>query len=324
MKVLVTGSAGHLGEALMRRMGGHEAEGLDIETSPFTRHVGSITDRTLVREAVTGMDAVVHTATLHKPHVATHARQDFLDVNLSGTLNLLEEAADAGVRTFVFTSTTSVFGDALRPPPGEPAAWITEEVQPVPKNIYGITKIAAEELCALFHRLHGMNVVVLRTSRFFPESDDDRAIREQFADDNVKTNEFLHRRVDIEDVVSAHQLALEGAATVGFDRFVISATTPFEREDAADLAKDAESVVRRRYPAFEDEYRRRGWRMFPSLTRVYDNAHARKRLGWRPRHDFESVLDRLRRGGDLLSPLAREIGAKGYHDRTFEDGPYPV
>jgi UDP-glucose 4-epimerase len=73
----------------------------------------------------------------HKPHVATRSRQEFVDINIGGTLNLLEEAVTACVESFVYTSTTSVFGDALVPPLGTPAAWITEEVSPVPKNIYG-------------------------------------------------------------------------------------------------------------------------------------------------------------------------------------------
>ena len=76
MKLLVTGSAGHLGEALMRTLplAGHEPFGLDVKESAFTHRVGSIVDRGLVRVCVRGMDAIIHTATLHKPHVATPAR----------------------------------------------------------------------------------------------------------------------------------------------------------------------------------------------------------------------------------------------------------
>src|SRR3954451_12587306 len=142
MKIIVTGSSGHLGEALVRTLQGttHEVVGVDRTASPFTERVGTITDRDFVRRCVQGMAAVMHAATLHKPHVATHARQDFVDTNITGTLNLLEEAVAAGVGSFVFTSTTSVFGDALAPPPGAPAAWVAEEVTPVPKNIYGATK----------------------------------------------------------------------------------------------------------------------------------------------------------------------------------------
>src|SRR5262249_46444380 len=143
MSILVTGSAGHLGEALMRtlRYDGHEPLGVDIKKSPFTHEVGSIVDRSFVRRCMRGVTAVLHTATLHKPHVVTHTRQAFVDTNITGTLNLLEEAAAAGIGAFIFTSTTSVFGRALSPPVPAPAAWITEEVVPLPKNIYGVTKV---------------------------------------------------------------------------------------------------------------------------------------------------------------------------------------
>src|SRR5207302_4948883 len=160
------------------------------------------------RQCVRGVDAVLHAAALHKPHVATHSRQDFVDTNLTGTLNLLEEAASAGARSFVFTSTTSAFGGALTPPAGAPAAWVTEDVRPIPRNIYGVTKAAAEDLCELFHRSHRLACLILRTSRFFPEEDDDPATRRAYENANVKVNEFLYRRVDLEDVVAAHLLAV--------------------------------------------------------------------------------------------------------------------
>src|SRR5262245_30421832 len=144
MTILVTGSAGHLGEALMRTLlaAGSPARGIDIKPSPFTDAVGSIADRAFVASAMADIGSVIHTATLHKPHVATHGSQDFIDTNVTGTLNLLEEAASAGARSFVFTSTTSAFGSALTPAAGEPAAWVTEDVVPVARNIYGVTKLA--------------------------------------------------------------------------------------------------------------------------------------------------------------------------------------
>src|SRR5215213_6378556 len=107
MKILITGSSGHLGEALVRTLSGgpHDVVGMDIVASPFTTAVGSITDRDIVGRCMKDVDVVLHTATLHKPHVATHSRQAFVDTNISGTLNLLEEAVANGVRSFVFTST---------------------------------------------------------------------------------------------------------------------------------------------------------------------------------------------------------------------------
>lgn len=326
MNVLVTGSAGHLGEALVRtlRKTDHEVVGIDLLHSEFTDRTGSIIDREFVRECLAGMDAVIHAATLHKPHVSTHGRQNFIDTNVTGTLNLLEEAAAARAGAFVFTSTTSAFGSALTPPADAPAAWVTEDVAPVPKNIYGVTKTAAEDLCELFHRSHRLACLILRTSRFFPEEDDNKNTREEYDGENAKANEFLYRRVDLEDVVSAHLLALEQAPALGFGRYIISATTPFTRDDLLELRANAPLALKRKYPEYEDEYRRRGWKMFPSIDRVYVNERARKELGWRPRYDYGYVLARLRAGEDLRSPLAVAVGSKGYHACKFTEGPYPV
>ena len=320
MKILITGSSGHLGEALVRTLRErHDVVSLDITPAACTSVIGSIADADAVRAAMAGVDAVLHAATLHKPHVATHRRQEFVDTNITGTLNLLEEAAAARVRAFVFTSTTSAFGRALVPPPGEPAAWITEDVRPVPRNIYGVTKCAAEDLCELAHRLHGMPCVVLRTSRFFPESDDDPAAQAAYADANLKANEYLHRRVDIHDVVDAHLRALERAPSIGFARFIVSATTPFEPADLAELRRDAPAVVARRVPEYGAAYARLGWKMFPSIDRVYVNERARRELKWEPAYDFRRVIAALAAGEDFRSPLARAIGAKGYHpDRPAE------
>ena len=314
MRILVTGSAGHLGEALVRvlRADGADVLGLDVLPSPYTDVVGSVADRDLVRRCVEGAGAVLHAATLHKPHVGSHSRQAFVDTNVTGTLALLEASVAAGVGRFVFTSTTSAFGRALVPPPGAPAAWITEDVAPVPRNVYGATKTAAEDLCELVHRDHGLPCLVLRTSRFFPEGDDRDDVRGAYADANVKVNELLYRRVDLDDVVSAHLRALERAPALGFGRYIVSATTPFTREDLAALRADAPAVVRRRCPDFEAVYARLGWAMFPRIERVYVNARARADLGWAPRHDFRHALDRLAAGEDHRSELAVTVGAKGY------------
>jgi UDP-glucose 4-epimerase len=325
MRYLITGGSGHLGEALVRvlKSRGADVVALDRKPGPFTQAVGSIADSNFVAACMQGVDVVLHAATLHKPHVVTHAWQEFVDVNVTGTLTLLEAARQAGVSAFVFTSTTSTFGQALTPAPGAPAAWITEDVQPRSKNIYGATKLAAEDLCRLAHRRYGLPCIVLRTSRFFPEAQDDAAMRAAYSTENAQVIELLHRRVDIEDVVSAHLLAAEHAPRLGFGLYIVSATAPFCEADSAALRADAPSVVRR-YVDFDEAFARLGWSMYPSIDRVYVNTLARTELGWRPLHDFASVLDRVRLGGSPLSGLALAVGIKGYHDRTFEAGPYPV
>jgi nucleoside-diphosphate-sugar epimerase len=255
----VTGSAGHLGEALLRtlREQGHHVVGLDVLASTFTGVVGSVDDRDAVRRALDGADHVLHTATLHKPHVGSHTRQDFVDTNVTGTLTVLEAAAEAGARSVVFTSSTSAFGRSLSPAPGRPAVWIDETTPSTVRNIYGATKVAAEDLCELAARDFSLPVVVLRTARFFPEPDDRDDVRAAFDDINLKVNEFLHRRIDLADVVGAHLCAAARAPELGFGRYVVSATTPFTPDDLPELAVDAAAVVNRIYPGIGDDYARR-------------------------------------------------------------------
>jgi UDP-glucose 4-epimerase len=319
MRILVTGSSGHLGEALMRTLAqdpaGREAVGLDLVPGAYTQVVADLADREAVQRALGdhGITAVIHAATLHKPHVGSHARRQFVDTNVTGTLNLLEEAVAAGVDRFVFTSTTSAFGRALTPGDRQPAAWITEDVVPIPRNVYGVTKTSAEGFCELVHRDAGLPVLILRTSRFFPEQDDREAVRSRYPDANLKVNELLYRRVDIEDAVAAHLLALERAPRLGFDRYIISATTPFQRDDAPALQEDAPAVVAAKFPHYAELYDKLGWTMFPQIERVYDNAHARAGLGWAPRWDFAYALEQLAAGAAPRSALTDAVGAKGYH-----------
>jgi len=315
MRVLVTGSAGHLGDGLVRtlRERQHEVVGLDVLDSASTTHVGSISDRDFVRSCLVGVDFVIHAATLHKPHIATHSRHAFVETNIAGTLTILEAALESGVSGVVFSSTTSAFGGALTPAEGKPAAWVDEDLDSIPRNIYGVTKKAAEDLCELFFRSRGLPCIILRTCRFFPEVDDDPEISRQFDNLNLKVNEYLYRRLDLADAVDAHILAAEQAPAIGFRRYIVSATSPFEPQHLLRLRTDAPAVVRGLFPDYEEVYRQRGWRMLPGIDRVYVNSRARQELAWQPRFDFRHILDRLRRGDDVLSPLARVVGSKGYH-----------
>ena len=326
MAVLVTGSAGHLGEAILRTLHtqGVPSLGLDRKGSPFTELVGSISDRAFVSASMKGVSAVVHAATLHKPHVATHSWQDFIDTNFAGTLHLLEAATAAGVEKFVYLSTTSVFGAAHADESSAAAVWVSEELPPRPQNIYGVTKLMGEGLCELAHRKRRLPILILRTSRFFPDDDDDAVVRREYVPANVQANEMLYRRVDIEDAVSAVLLALEKVPAIGFGKYIISATTPFTAADRELLGQDAHAAVRKLFPEYEALCAARGWKLFPRLDRVYVNRRARDELGWNPRYDFGHVLDCLASDREFRSTLAVVVGSKGYHDQSFPEGPYPV
>jgi UDP-glucose 4-epimerase len=299
MNILVTGSSGWLGQTLVPRLrrGGHQVVGLDPEKGATTDIVGSVVDRALIRRILRerGITAIVHAAARHKPHIATHDNSEFVAVNVQGTLNLLEEAIEAKVDRFVFTSATSLMISQKirdgRSGGAREAVWIDETMAPlVPRNIYGVTKLAAEDLCRLFHQLHKLPVLILRTSRFFPEEDDMAHAIAQ-SGENTKANEFLFRRLTVEDAAEAHLAALARAPELGVDTFIISSMTPFSKADCRELLADAPAVVARYFPDYRAKYEKRGWTMFDSIGRIYDASKARRVLGFACKTGFREVLD---------------------------------
>jgi nucleoside-diphosphate-sugar epimerase len=307
MHILLTGASGWLGRVLapMLREAGHKVVGLDVVHGPETDVVGSVVDPWLVHHVIAsnGIDSIVHAGALHKPDMGRYAADAFVEVNVTGTLNLLEAAVAAGVERFVFTSTTSLMISAdIRAEKGNAAVWLDEATGPLaPRNIYGATKLAAENLCRIHHLEHGLNCIVLRTARFFPEEDDtDRGLAGQ----NLKANEFLHRRLTVEDAACAHVSALEQAPCLGFDLFLVSAPTPFARSDARALKDDAASVVGHYHPDAAALYAERGWQLPASISRVYDSRRAEDVLGFRCATDFGAILDALRAGEAL--PFAHD------------------
>ena len=312
MRVLLTGSSGWLGRFLAPalRSAGHTVTGLDLASGPETQVVGSVADRRVVDHAMRlGIDAVIHAAALHKPDIARYPVQAFIDVNVTGTLNLLEAAKAAGHDRFVMTSTTSLMiSDAIRREQAPEAVWLDEGTGPLaPRNIYGVTKLAAEGLCRLHAESHGLACVVLRTSRFFPE-EDDTPLRPwgKPSGENLKAIELLHRRLTVEDAAAAHVRALERAPELGFGLYIASAPTPFVRGDAAALKRDAAAVICARFPEAEALFAARGWQLPQSLGRVYDAGLAERELGWRAHTDFAAVLNAMRAGTAL--PFAHDPG----------------
>ncbi|WP_156678676.1 NAD-dependent epimerase/dehydratase family protein [Sphingomonas profundi] len=302
MRVLLTGSSGWLGRFLAPalRAAGHAVTGLDVAAGAETDVIGSVADRPLIDRlfAAHGIEAVVHGGALHKPDIARHPATAFVATNVTGTLNLLEAAVAAGNDRFVLTSTTSLMiSQAIRDEAGEAAVWLDEASGPLrPRNIYGVTKLAAEDLCRLYHDLHGLACVILRTSRFFPEDDDTHATP---SGPNLKANELLHRRLTVEDAAAAHVAALERAPAIGLGTFVVSAPTPFARADAAALKADAAAVIARYFPDAAALYAERGWTLPASIGRVYDARAAERALGFRCATDFAAVLAALREDGPL-------------------------
>jgi nucleoside-diphosphate-sugar epimerase len=288
MRILVTGGSGQLGAEIARQLASTETViGLDVRPGDWTTQVGDITDVDFIADLIRGMDVVIHTASLHAPHVGQRSMQDFVETNITGTLRLLEAASATGVRRFVYTSTTSVYGEALVPDGGE-AVWVTEDLTPRPRDIYDITKLTAEALCRLFAREQNVPTICLRVSRFFEQASD------------LMAPYRLYRGADVRDIAAAHLLAAQNR-DIKFDIFTISARSPFRREDTSELMTDAPAVIRRYYPDAEDVFRAQGWALPASIDRVYVTEKAERLLGYAPQHNFAELLDELRADADWRS-----------------------
>lgn len=309
MRVLLTGSSGWLGRFLAPRLraAGHVMVGLDAAPGADTHVIGSVAERAVVERVFSehGIEAVIHAGALHKPDVARYPKTAFVAANVTGTVNLLEAAVAAGHDRFVFTSTTSLMiSEEIRQEAASATVWLDESVGPLaPRNVYGVTKLAAEGLCRVHFLEHGLNCVVLRTARFFPEEDD---TQRELSGPNLKANEFLNRRLTVEDAADVHVVALDRAPGVGFEIFVVSAPTPFVRSEAAALKRAAGEVIENHFPDAPALYSRRGWRLPVSVGRVYDASRIERVLGFRCKTDFGRVLEALRTGDDL--PFAYDPG----------------
>lgn len=292
MRVLVTGSSGRLGKRLIDAIAnrGHTAVGLDLVPRRSTDVVASILDRDALSSVMRDgqFDGIIHCAALHRPQLASRSAE-FAGVNVIGTRNLLELATTAGIPRFVYTSTTAVMTD-LNNAPGtlRRACWLTEETQPRPVDVYGESKLAAERTCRAWHAQTGISMVILRPARFFHR--DLLEHSHEFTQANHRANEFLNRRASVDDVATAHVLALEKADFLKSDLMIVSAPSPLKSADCEELVSKAPAVVERYFPNYAAVYAKRGWKMYPTIDRVYVSRKIQDVLGMKFRVSFADQI----------------------------------
>jgi nucleoside-diphosphate-sugar epimerase len=275
VNVLVTGSSGYIGSAVAARLAKEmRVFGLDLRPGPQTTEIGDVADASLVSSLVRRVDAIVHTAALHVPHLTTASPAEFRRVNVDATRGLLEAATAARVSRFVLVSTTSVYGCGSRS--GPPATWVDESSEPNPEDDYDRTKLAAEALCRAAAGT-AMSTVVLRLARCFPEPDPLVAFYR------------LYRGVDRRDVAEAHVLAVT-AAVSGTTTVNISGPSPFQPQDGSALWDDPWPVIERRAPGVQAAFEQRGWPRPQRIDRVYSIDKARRVLGYQPRFGIGELL----------------------------------
>lgn len=293
MRVLVTGSSGRIGRAIWCALvrAGHSPVGLDRAPASTTAFVGDVGDPALVADALADVQAIIHTAALHAPHVGLVADEQFQRINVDATVALADAARQRGIVPFLLTSTTALYGSAV--PSEGPALWIDENTAPQPRSIYHRSKLQAEEALAAMAQDGGLVVTILRMSRCFPESAPTMAVYR------------LHRGIDARDVASAHVAALHRSGPA-VARYIISGQPVFQPGDMASLGSDAAAALTRTVPDLATAFSQRGWRLPLRIDRLYDPTKAISELGWVPRYGWDEVLAELDRNSPEVLPPGAE------------------
>jgi len=277
-KIIVTGSSGKLGKEIIKqlRLQNYEALGLDLINSDTTDKIVDIRNRKEIEEITKGFDAIIHTAALHGKHTdLNYSRDKFIETNINGTNNLLSACVANGIKKFLYTSTTSIYGTAMVNP--QQAVWVDENLIPEPRDIYDITKLTCELLCKDYFEKEEIETTVLRVSRFLPE------------DDNTKANHRIYRGLDEEDGAIGHLLALE-KKFCSFQIYNISNESPFHKADLKDLYTNPKKVIKKYYPNIEEIYKSKDWKFLQRIDRVYSIEKAKRELNYRPVNNFDSFL----------------------------------
>jgi len=296
LKILITGTAGRVGRAIyINLMKEHQVVGIDQTPCSTADYVGDIRDDSILNKALDGVDVIIHCAALHAPHIGLMPDSEFEDINVKATKNLALVGIKHGIKHFIFTSTTALYGFASTPK--DVAGWVNEKVIPKPKTIYHKTKIKAEQILEKISKDNGLPVTVLQMSRCFPEPADLMAVYR------------LSRGIDARDVASAHACAVTKRLS-GFKRFIISGNTPFHKGDCQKLNINADTLLREYAPSLAKHFDERGWPLPKCLDRVYDSSLAQKSLSWLPKYGYVSVFDMLDNESAEVLPVLKSKAEK--------------
>jgi len=303
MRVLLVGAAGSLGRQLAPELAerGHEVICFDlasVEASPYRWVLGDIRAPHALAEAAEGCEALIHIPAWHGIHLRHRSRRDFWDLNVNGAFSAFQAALTVGARKLLYCSAMGVYGGIPRP--DDRSLRIADETPITPaKDVYAYTKVIGEQLCELYQRVYGLDVVAFRLGMFVPIDFVHYGMR------------LAHGGVDERDLAQAFRLALEDDS-VKSGTFNLFSTTPFEQADESQLVADPMAVLHKYYAdvdalavAGRDRLLEsaRWYRatsdgaVVPEPIRVYwKSERARTMLGWQPRYDFGQFLRDLKDG----------------------------
>jgi len=227
-RTLITGGAGFIGSHIMDRLlkEGYEVVILDNFSSGRVKNIqrhlssqrlhlvrGDVRNSEDVKKAVKDVDVVFHLAAIVNVPLSIENPLLVNDVNIEGTLNLLEASVKENIQRFIYVSTCAVYGEACYLP-------INEEHPIMPLSPYGISKFSAEGYCRIFHMIHGLETVCLRFFNVYGPRQSEgpySGVITQFITrlkrgeapviygDGEQTRDFVY----VKDVVEASMLVLE-------------------------------------------------------------------------------------------------------------------
>ena len=304
MKHVVTGGCGFIGSHLVDRLLelGHEVVVVDNLSTNEGRRVnpgatlieGSVTDLDLVTSATEGADCVFHTAawarvprSIDDP-VGTH------EVNVNGTLNVLQAARENGIGRVVYSSSSSVYGD-------QDTHVMREDMAPNPKSPYALHKLIGEQYASMFARLFGMRVVSLRYFNVYGPGQTTKGayvlviphflkLRDEgklltIHGDGEQTRSYTH----VFDVVRANLLAASADVRAGEN--VVLNIGPNEETSVNEIAAMIGGEVEHIYPNPRGE--------FEELRKSSDCSKAMATIGWEPRISLSEGIRDIAGGSPL-------------------------
>lgn len=295
--ILVTGGAGSLGRAIVAPLiqAGYRVRLLDIApvaAAPDGAEsvVGDLRKPADVQSAMAGATGVIHAAALHGIHLREHPRDEFWDLNVRGTYHVYEAAAAARARAVVLSSTMGVYGESRAPAPDGPATRITEDLPRRPGDIYGLSKVIAEDMSEAYARMSSIAGASLRYGMFVPEPFNHAGIR------------FLYGGVDVRDVARANVVTLdrllEGGGYLG--AFNVFSELPFDADDGPALRREPLRAIERHWTDAPGLLEAADIKVWGPINEVYDSGRAARDLAFRPRFGFHQYLEALRAGRETL------------------------
>ncbi|MBD3181937.1 NAD-dependent epimerase/dehydratase family protein [Candidatus Poribacteria bacterium] len=282
MKILVTGGSGNIGKFVVDELldKGHHVRIFDLKKPDISEAVyiqGSITQPECLEEAITGVNAVIHLAAIPslKTDIPPH---EYMNINVTGTYNVLEACAKTGVKKVVAASSDSALGFVFSTHNFSPQYFPIDEKHPLkPQDPYGLSKLLDEDICKSFTRRYGISTICLRFCWvWFPETYKHRQ-------NIINNEEMLNAKrmwgyVDAKDVARACRLAAE-CDGIKHEALFISSNDTFTQEKSLEL-------IRKYYPDvtdISDDFLNNSYRT------IFDISKARKLIGYNPEYSWRNL-----------------------------------